>query len=105
MVEIKEENGKRLAYLSGEMTIYNAKMFKDELTKIVEELPQQIVLDLSQVSEIDTSGLQLLLMTRRKAAQKNKALQLVALSTAVIDAISLYNLNMLNENLEAANGG
>lgn len=78
--------------LDGELTIYRAA----ELKPLLVPLPAgdgAIELDLGAVDEIDTAGLQLLLLARREAAAASRAFRLTARSRAVDEALSLLNLN------------
>lgn len=47
-------------------------------------------LDLSDVSEIDTAGLQLIMAARREAANRSISLSIVAASQAVRDTLELF---------------
>lgn len=74
-----------------DMTIYNAVDLKH---KLIDGLLQAPVLevDLSRVSEIDTAGIQLLMMIKRASQNQGKTLTIVAHSPAVREAIDFYNL-------------
>jgi anti-anti-sigma factor len=79
--------------LDGELTIYRAGELKDLL------LPppagaagEDLVLDLSGVSEIDSAGVQLLLVLQRDALATGRALRLAAPSAAVAEALTLLGL-------------
>lgn len=80
----------RLA-LGGELTIYAAAELKGRL---LERLAQSdaVEIDLSRVSDIDTSGLQLLILAKRYAEAKHKDMQLVGHSAPVLALLELYNL-------------
>jgi anti-anti-sigma factor len=49
-------------------------------------------IDLSAVRELDTAGLQLLLLAAREAQGTGKSVTLVALSNAVAEVVELCNL-------------
>ena len=78
--------------LVGEATIYDAAELKERL---VVELDRslQLDLDLAQVHEIDTAGLQVLLLLQRECEQHSKTLHLVQPSQAVQNLISLFGLD------------
>lgn len=80
----------RLSFLE-DLTIYNAMEQKQQLVKALEG-DRTIELDLSQVGEIDTSGLQLLILAKREAARLNKELTIVAHSPAVRQTLDFCNL-------------
>ncbi len=77
--------------LDDDLTIYNALPLKDRLLAALANA-QELELDLSQVSEIDTSGFQLLVLTKREAQRQAKTLRLVAHSAAVREVLDLYNM-------------
>lgn len=77
--------------VSRNLNIYEAQSLKDELL----DLPARataIELNLSQVIEIDTSGIQLLLLAQRESGKQGKTLRLAICSPAVQEIIELYNL-------------
>ncbi len=78
-------------HVSGEMTIYAAAQLKEELPAAV-RTSQSRQIDLSGVSELDTTGLQLLLMIRRDAAAASQAVSLINASTAVLDCMKLLRM-------------
>lgn len=88
--------------LSGELTIYHAAEIKPQLVALIgrADTPD---LDLSEVTELDTAGLQLLLFARREANAAGKPLRCLSPSPVVIDVLSLCNLTAkLGEPADAA---
>jgi len=78
--------------LDGELTIYRAA----ELKPLLLQWPAgegAVEIDLFGVDEIDTAGVQLLLLARREAQALGRALRLVGSSRAVDDALTLLNLH------------
>lgn len=73
------------------MTIYQALAQKQQLIDALSQFPG-LELDLSQVGEIDTAGLQLLILAKREASRQGKALQIVAHSPAVRETMDFCNL-------------
>jgi len=78
--------------LEGALTIYRAQELKEQLLSALQGNPE-LRLDLSQVTEMDSSGLQVLYLAKREAARANHALRIVAHSDAVREVIDLSNLN------------
>lgn len=76
---------------SGEMTIYGAADLKPELLRALSEC-DEIDFDLSGVSEMDTSGAQLLMLMKREAVAAGKTLMLSGHSTAVLEVFELLDL-------------
>ncbi|NTV09266.1 MAG: STAS domain-containing protein [Zoogloea sp.] len=77
-----------------ELTIYHAEEARAHLLQALEERPA-LTLDLSNVSEIDTAGIQLLVMARREAERLKKPMAVVAASQAVREVADFFNLSAL----------
>lgn len=77
--------------IKNEMTIYTAAEMKKQLVNLLNK-SADIELDLSQVSELDTAGLQLLIMAKRECMVFNGHLRLVGHSTAVLSVLDLCNM-------------
>ena len=77
--------------VSQNLTIYEALSLKDVLLALPARATA-IELDLSQVIEIDTAGLQLLLLAQRESARQGKTLRLGSCSPAVQELIELFDL-------------
>lgn len=75
----------------GEMTIYSAAELKPALLQALGE-SEEIEIDLADISEIDTSGVQLLMLMKREAAAAGKVLKLAAHSPAVLEVFELLGL-------------
>ncbi len=87
----KREDGVSSLSIEGEMSIYRASELKQLL---LDSLRQSTVLeiDLSGVSELDTAGVQLLLMAKREAQAGQRELRLTAHSPAVLEVFELLDL-------------
>lgn len=77
--------------LAGEMTIYAAAELKPRLLGPIESCAK-IEIDLTGVGEIDTAGLQLLILAKRQAIAAGKSLRLTGHSGPVTELLELYNL-------------
>ncbi|MFM2065337.1 MAG: hypothetical protein RLZZ584_246 [Pseudomonadota bacterium] len=75
-------------HIEGEMTIYRAIELKQAL--LGEPAPAQV--DLAGVTEIDTTGLQLLLLAKRTARADGRELRLCGHSPAVIELFDLLHV-------------
>lgn len=80
----------RLA-LQEDMTIYNALAIKDTLLGALAGCGE-LELDLAQVGEIDTTGVQLLILAKREANRLGKSLRLVAHSAAVREVLDFFDI-------------
>jgi ABC-type transporter Mla MlaB component len=87
-----EEHGEATQRLSldEDLTIYHAVGQKEQLMAALAGC-DELELDLSQVSEIDTSGFQLLILTKREAIRQGKTPRLVLHSAAVREVLDIYN--------------
>jgi anti-sigma B factor antagonist len=75
--------------LSGALTIPGAQALLGQLRPLLEEAEPPTRLDLDGVTEIDTAGLQLLLIARRTAAARRRPLTLSAVSPVVRSVLEL----------------
>lgn len=80
--------------VDGEMNIYHANELKDGLMKAVDG-QKRVVLDLSLVSEMDSSGLQVLLLAWREAERKGVPFRLSGTSGQVEEVLGLFDLKKL----------
>jgi len=77
--------------LDGELTIYTAAELSAELLPRLGATPQMQI-DLSQITEMDGAGLQLLIMVTREASKAGTALTLTGHSKAVLETLQLSGL-------------
>lgn len=80
-----------MTVIDGTLTIYDAAAGKQSLLTALGEV-HELEIDLSAVTEIDTAGLQLLIMLKRAAILAAKDVRLVAHSPATLDVIDRYDL-------------
>lgn len=99
-IDTKMEKGACMVRIEGEMTIYNAIEIKKGLDQCIGGAGD-IRMDLSQVSEIDTSGAQLLLLAKREARRLKRGFKIVSHSQATRSLYELYNLAHHFEDLSA----
>ncbi|QFY42369.1 STAS domain-containing protein [Candidatus Methylospira mobilis] len=77
--------------LEGEMTIYTAAELKARLLKALEE-NEALEVDLSGVSELDSAGLQLMVLLKREAGDQGKSVRFADHSQAVLDVLDLTDV-------------
>lgn len=77
--------------ICNEMTIYTALEQRNALSLHL-KAEQTLQLDLSEVSEIDSAGIQLLIYMKKETNRLNKQFSLVNHSQAVVDVIELFGL-------------
>ena len=88
--ELSERDG-HLA-ITGAMNMYCACALKDALLSAVRDRRGEALIDLSGGSEIDTAGIQVLLMLRRLAAASGSRFAIIDPSAAVTEVLELYGL-------------
>ena len=88
--------------VDGEMTIYRANEVAQTLFAAVRAHDGDVSLDLSEVSEFDTAGLQLVLMARRLAEAKGHRLDVVQPSECVVEVLKLCNVALSDNEAQAA---
>lgn len=81
----------QLLALTEDLTIYNAFAQKQTLLDAL-AVTGKLDLDLSQVSEMDTAGLQLLILLKKEAQRAGKQVSIVAHSQAVSSLIDFCNM-------------
>lgn len=77
--------------IEGELTIFTAAEQKIKLLNFLNS-GDALEINLSQVAELDTAGLQLLILIKREAAQQRKQLSFTMHSKAVLEILELANL-------------
>lgn len=80
-----------LLRLEGELSIYRAGELKQALLAPLEP-STALEVDLSAVAELDTAGVQLLMLAKKSAQEKQCELRLIAHSPAVLEVLELLNL-------------
>lgn len=88
---MENQNGSCHLRLEGEMTIFTAA---DVRERLFAPLPhcQQMDVDLSQVSELDSAGLQLMVLAKREATAMGKGIRFAGHSQTVLDVLELCGL-------------
>jgi anti-sigma B factor antagonist len=86
-----DSNVEQLA-ITGELCVFHAAEIKPRLLDFLE--PGKIYdVDLSSISEVDTAGVQLLLLAKREAARVGCQLNFLSHSTPVLELMELFQLS------------
>jgi len=80
-----------VVYLSGDLNIYHVNEVKKELFEAISN-NEKIAIDASRISEVDSSGIQLLLSAKIESESKNKVLKIINHSPPLIKVIDLMGL-------------
>ena len=86
--------------IRGEMTIYDAAVIKDTLFSALQG-ESAVCLDLSGVSEVDTTGLQVLLMAHRVCASAGVPFAVSQVSDGMRETLGLLRLDSFLPTVES----
>jgi anti-sigma B factor antagonist len=67
---VEELDGAVVVRLAGELDLYNAHLVRDELFAAAERGPERLIVELSDVSFIDSTGLGVLIEARTRLANR-----------------------------------
>lgn len=94
-IEIISVEGRSRVRIEGDFTIYEVEEYKDKLKKSSSTMcskNKKVELDLSEINEIDTCGLQLLATLAKQAKNKGCQMKFMSVSETAKEAISLSGL-------------
>lgn len=92
MIKVKKKKtGLCEVELDGELTIYEAAALKKELFKKINKC-KGVSINLSNVSELDTSCFQILIAAKRECDMKKVEFTMNSHSPAVLEIMELYNM-------------
>ncbi|OQY60448.1 MAG: hypothetical protein B6245_01350 [Desulfobacteraceae bacterium 4572_88] len=87
-----EKDGFALLSIIGSFSIYEATRLRDEFIRCF-DAHKGLILDLGEVSECDTAGVQLLCSARRTAQNEGKGFAIEKPSKSVINAVTSIGLD------------
>jgi anti-anti-sigma factor len=90
-ITVRKRGNKRTVKLSGDVTIFEISEMWQKLDPVLRET-DEIDIDLGGVSDIDTAGLQLLMVAKKAEQESAKSVHLLNHSEAVIDALEVFDL-------------
>jgi anti-sigma B factor antagonist len=82
-------------HVEGPMTFARATELRDAALAALEQQSPLVEFDLSDVTELDSAGVQILLLAKRTATARSQELQLVGQSPAVQQTLELLRLSVL----------
>jgi len=91
-IEFKKKNDIGYLMVNDEMTIYTAAEQKPELLEHFSDC-SEIKLDLSGVTEIDSAGIQLLMLLKSEGVRRNHPVRFIQHSQPVIEIFELLKLS------------
>ena len=90
-IEIEKQGQQCLVKMAGDVTLDDSLELKRKLLDAV-STSTEIEVDVSQVSDIDTAGFQLLILAKREAVLRQKKFRLIKHSQPVVEMMVTYNL-------------
>ena len=91
-IDILNESGNCRIRIDDELTIYTAGVVNATIRDAL-AANDSVAIDLTGVTEIDTAGLQILLVARKEALLRNRAVSFIGHNRIVIDCLRLMNLS------------
>lgn len=74
VLEVVEQNGAVVVRLAGELDLYNAEVVREVLSDAAGREPERIVVDLAEVSFLDSTALGVLIEARGQLADRRRFL-------------------------------
>ena len=90
-IKIENNKNKTSLCIDGELTIYTAQEYRQSILAGF-TTNKDLELDLAEVEEIDTSGLQILAAMNKEMTEYGNEMKIIAASNVVIDAIQASHL-------------
>jgi len=90
-LNIKRSGDAAVVTVKGDLSIYTVPAFYTEIKPVIEE-NSKIALDLSGVSELDTTAVQALMLLKKECVNRDKTLKLMNHSTVVVKIFDLLGL-------------
>ena len=78
--------------IKGELSIFTAADLRQQLLDAI-DTGSEVEVDLSEVSEMDSAGMQLMVAAKREARHRNTHLRFTGHSPAVFELLELCNLS------------
>ena len=89
---VQKQNKTTEITISGELTIYEARAFYEQHIKSITS-QQQMNINLVKLTEIDTAGIQVLIMLMKFATEQGAQIQMIHLSSAIKQYSKMFNLH------------
>ncbi|MCU8094123.1 STAS domain-containing protein [Shewanella sp. SM20] len=91
MYRVEQSENCNIVFLAGELTIYQAEASFNELVNwLNQDIP--LIIDLEGVTDIDSSGIQILLMVNKERSTRGFAFSLVNHSKIVVNVFERVGL-------------
>lgn len=91
MLTVEQHADRCQVDIEGEMTIYTAAQLKEQLLPVLND-DKALTITLANVTEIDSAGVQLLMLVSKTRSAQNRTTTLSDHSNAVVDVFQLMDL-------------
>jgi len=91
--EVRWIDGSAVVYVVGEIDLNRSVAFQHDLLKVLEKRPQRMVIDLSGVSYMDSSGVASLVKLLSRVRRRGSSLYLVGLTDRVRSVFEITRLD------------
>jgi anti-sigma B factor antagonist len=109
--KFREEQGYKILEVEGEI-VYTAPQFKDAVNEIINSGQKDLIVDMSQVSYMDSSGFGTLLSATKRLRPEGGTVNLVSVNSAIDRMLRITRLNTVfnihnsvNEAIDNIQGG
>ncbi len=92
-IEIKENDSQVDIVVQGDIEMMTIKEFKEKLFDIGQNIDKNVILDLSNVDYIDSSGVGVLISLMKLQKKKSKLLKISKVSPNVMNVLQLSSLS------------
>jgi len=104
-IDVRQVSGRPVLFVTGEIDIYTAPLFKQSVVNLVSEGTSNVVIDLSGVTFMDSSGFGTLLGATRRLRPGGGGLHLAGPNSTIQRMLRLTRLDSImeiHESVEAA---
>jgi len=104
-ITVNEKNGVSIISVSGELTLNTEELFQVRLFSILESSSNKIIIDLNELTFINSAGIDVLETLLKKVSSKNGDLRLVNLHHDIKDILRLLKSNLykkISSSIDAA---
>jgi anti-sigma B factor antagonist len=92
VLSVNVEETRAVVAVRGELDAYSAPRLENQISKLLSESVDEVVLDLSDTGFLDSSGLRAILSAHRRLAESDRRLQLRSPSEAVTRLLEITGL-------------
>ena len=96
-VRIDSSNGKVTVTLKGDIYVDQADELVDVFNSIVEKRPQEVIIDISGLKSITSSGIGKIVLLYKNLHEKNTRLKIIGVNDTIMQIFKIVKLDKLVE--------